>query len=111
MLHEGKRFISNCLYDNVIFIFWTLCGFKKWLYDYQARNQMILTEEQIKQFEDDVKNDRPIDIKNYIVKEEDLYDNQLSRMSLKVSNTIGHTVQNILDFIFSKLEGMMKTKK
>lgn len=79
--------------------------------DYQARNQMILTEEQIKQFEDDVKNDRPIDIKNYIVKEEDLYDNQLSRMSLKISNTIGHTVQDILDFIFSKLEGMMKTNK
>ena len=53
--------------------------------DYQARNQMILTQEQIKKFEEDVKNQRPIDIDNYIVREEDLYDNQLSKTSLKIS--------------------------
>ncbi len=76
--------------------------------DYQARNQMILTEEQIKKFEDDVKNQRPIDIDNYVIREEELYDNQLSRSSLKLSNTIGHTVQNILNFVFGKLEGMLE---
>lgn len=79
--------------------------------DYQARNQMVLTKEQIRKFEDDVKNNRPIDIKNYVVKEEDLYDNQLSRMSLKISNMIGHTVQDVLNFVFGKLESMMKTEK
>lgn len=76
--------------------------------DYQARNQMILTEEQIKKFEDDVKNQRPIDIENYVIREEELYDNQLSRNSLKLSNTIGHTVQNILNFVFGKLEGLLE---
>jgi len=76
--------------------------------DYQARNQMILTEEQIKKFEDDVKNQRPIDIENYVIREEELYDNQLSRNSLKLSNTIGRTVQNILNFVFGKLEGMLE---
>ena len=78
--------------------------------DYQARNQMILTEEQIKKFEDDVKNQRPIDIENYVIREEELYDNQLSRTSLKLSNTIGRTVQNILNFVFGKLEGMLEDK-
>ncbi len=77
--------------------------------DYQARNQMILTQEQIKKFEEDVKNQRPIDIDNYIVREEDLYDNQLSKTSLKISNTIGRTIQNILNFIFGKLEGLMES--
>lgn len=76
--------------------------------DYQARNQMILTEEQIKKFEDDVKNQRPIDIENYVIREEELYDNQLSRNSLKLSNTIGRTVQNILNFVFGKLEGLLE---
>ncbi|MCI8588856.1 MAG: hypothetical protein HFG40_04310 [Bacilli bacterium] len=78
--------------------------------DYQARNQMILTQEQIEKFEEDVKNQKPIDIENYIVREEELYDNQLSRVSLKISNTIGHTVENVLNFIFGKLEGMMNPK-
>jgi len=76
--------------------------------DYQARNQMILTQEQIKKFEDDVKNKRPIDIENYVTREEELYDNQLSRTSLKLSNTIGRTVQSILNFVFGKLEGMLE---
>lgn len=77
--------------------------------DYQARNQMILTQEQIEKFEEDVKNQRPIDIENYIVREEELYDNQLSKASLKISNTIGRTVQNVLNFIFGKLEGVMES--
>lgn len=76
--------------------------------DYQSRNQMILTEEQILKFEEDVKNQRPIDIKNYVIKEEELYDNQLSKFSLKLSNGIGNTVENILGFIFERLEGMME---
>ncbi len=76
--------------------------------DYQARNQMILTQEQIEKFEDDVKNQRPIDVENYIVREEELYDNQISRTSLKISNKIGQTVENILNFIFGKLEGMLE---
>lgn len=96
---------------TLLFLFFGLYAASRNGYiDYQARNQMVLTEEQIKQFEEDVKNERPIDIKNYIVKEEELYDNQLSRMSLKISNTIGHTIQDILDFVFGKLEGMMKTQ-
>lgn len=76
--------------------------------DYQARNQMILTQEQIEKFEDDVKNQRPIDIENYIVREEELYDNQISRTSLKISNSIGQTVESILNFIFGKLEGLIE---
>lgn len=76
--------------------------------DYQARNQMILTQEQIAKFEEDVKNQRPIDIENYVIREEELYDNQLSRTSLKLSNTIGRTVQNVLNFVFGKLEKMLE---
>lgn len=78
--------------------------------DYQARNQMILTEEQISKFEEDVKNQKPIDINNYVIKEDELYDNQLSKFSLKLSNSIGNTVEDILGFIFGKLEGMMEAK-
>ena len=77
--------------------------------DYQSRNKTILTEEQIKKFENDVKENRPIDIENYITDKQAQYDNNISRLSLKVSSTIGETFENILNYIFGKLENAMNT--
>ena len=78
--------------------------------DYQSRNKTILTEEQIKEFENDVRENKPIDIKNYITDKEEEYDNSISRLSLKLSNTIGKTFEKALNYIFGKLENAMNTK-
>ena len=77
------------------------------LIDYQAKNKTALTEEQIKMFEEDVKNNVEIDLKKYIEDKEEKYDNNISKTTLKLSNTIGKTVQNALDFLFGKLESAM----
>ena len=77
--------------------------------DYQSRNKTILTEEQIKKFENDVKENKPIDIENYITDKEEEYDNNISKLSLKVSHTIGETFENILNYVFGKLENVMNT--
>ena len=76
--------------------------------DYQARNKKILTEEQIKKFEDDVKENKVIDI--YISTKEDEYDNKISSISLKISQTIGKTFENTINFIFKELENTMNNK-
>lgn len=77
------------------------------LIDYQARNKTVLTEEQIKMFEEDVKNNIEIDLKKYVEDKEEKYDNNISKTTLKLSNTIGETIQNGLDFLFGKLEKAM----
>ena len=77
------------------------------LIDYQAKNKTSLTEEQIKMFEEDVKNNVQIDLKKYIDNKEDKYDNNISKTTLKLSNTIGETVEVILNFVFGKLENAM----
>lgn len=77
------------------------------LIDYHAKNQTALTEEQIKMFEEDVKNNVEIDLKKYIDNKEDKYDNNVSKTTLKLSNTIGETIQNALDFLFGRLEDAM----
>ncbi len=77
------------------------------LIDYQAKNKTSLTEEQIKMFEEDVKNNVQIDLKKYIDNKEDKYDNNISKTTLKLSNTIGETVEGILNFVFGKLENAM----
>ena len=75
--------------------------------DYQARNRTALTEEQIKMFEDDVKNNVEIDIKKYLDDKEEKYDNNVSKTTLKLSNAIGECVAKALDFMFGKLDKVM----
>lgn len=79
------------------------------LIDYQAKNKATLTEEQIKMFEEDVKNNVEIDLKKYIENTEEKYDNKISKTTLKLSNTIGETIKGALDFLFGKLENVMKS--
>lgn len=76
--------------------------------DNQYKNKKILTEEQIKQFEDDVKNNRPIDINNYVVDKEEAYDNKLSKAGLKISNTIGKCFESAINYVFGKFQSSMK---
>ena len=75
--------------------------------DYQARNRTALTEEQIKMFEDDVKNNVEIDIKKYLDDKEEKYDNNVSKTTLKLSNAIGKGAAKALDFMFGKLDKVM----
>ena len=77
------------------------------LIDYQAKNKTVLTEEQIKMFEEDVKNNVSIDLKKYINDKEEEYDNNISKTTLKVSNKIGEAIQGVLNFLFGKMEDMI----
>lgn len=74
------------------------------LVDYQAKSKMELTEEQIKKFESDVKNNVEIDLEEYIVDYEGQYDNNISKTTMNISKTIGETIQNTLNFIFEKID-------
>ncbi len=77
------------------------------LIDYQAKNKTVLTEKQIKMFEEDVKNNVQIDLKKYVENKEEKYDNNISKTTLKLSNTIGETIEGVLNFMFGKLENVM----
>ena len=63
--------------------------------DYQARNRTALTEEQIKMFEDDVKNNVEIDIKKYLDDKEEKYDNNVSKTNLSLSN-VAYSLESLL---------------
>lgn len=74
------------------------------LIDYPAKHRTTLTNENIKQFEEDIKNNEKIDLKKYTYYKDDKYDNTISKTTLKVSNFIGNTIKSTLDFMFSRME-------
>ena len=77
------------------------------LIDYQAKYKTSLTEKQIKQFEEDVNNNINVDIKDYIDVNNKRHSNNISKTTLKISNTIGKMVKNTLNIIFEGLESVM----
>ena len=74
------------------------------LIDYQARNKTVLTEEKIKQFEEDVKNGKEIDINDYVSNINRNYQTKLSQAGLNVSNTISKVVKTGVDNIFRYID-------
>ena len=79
--------------------------------DYSSRHKKVLTDKNIKEFEEDIKNNKEIDIKKYSYDDTDKYDNSISKTTLKVSSFLGSTVKSILDFTFGKLEKLVNEKE
>ncbi len=75
-------------------------------YDYKEYNKMIITEEAMKKFEDDVAAGKDITLDDYINTEYKDYSNNVSKLGLKTSETLENFVtKGIGSFfkIFSKL--------
>ena len=67
--------------------------------NYQKR---VLTEESIQQFEEDVRNGNMIDVNDYVLKTKD-YSNNISRVSLDLSNKIGGMIRSGIVYFFDKI--------
>ena len=73
----------------------------------ENRKQNILTEEAIKQFENDVAAGKEIIASNYLKKEKN-YNNKISTFALKVSNFIEKTYKKTILKIFKEISNMVE---
>lgn len=78
-------------------------GSNSGLIDYPAKHRTKMTEENIKKFEEDIKNNVNIDLNNYVDYKEKKYDNGVSKTMLKTSNFLGESVKTTLDFLFTNI--------
>jgi hypothetical protein len=69
-------------------------------YEYKLSNKKSLTEEQIEQFEQDVKDGKDIDIKEYLVDNSVDYTNTLSRTTYKFSDKLNKVLKKGIESIF-----------
>lgn len=61
-------------------------------YETKLSKKVTLTEENIRKFEDDVKNNKIVDISNYNVEEEKDYSNKMSRLGQKINDSFGKII-------------------
>lgn len=77
-------------------------------YEYKLQEKTILTNEKIKEFEQDVKNNQDIDIKTYLETEEIDYSNNVTNIMYKISDNGSKIVKKCLKTIFKKLSYLVE---
>ena len=77
-------------------------------YEYKLSNKKNLTNEQIKQFEEDVKEGKDIDIKKYLVDNKIDYTNNLSRTTYKVSDKLNKLLKKGIEGIFKYVNKLVE---
>ena len=93
----------------ILFIIFSIIYFSSinGYYEKENTKERIFTEEKIKEFEEDVKLGKNIDVKNYLSKEEPNYQNKVTRLGDGASNIITSSFTNILEKGFKFLEKML----
>ena len=76
-------------------------------YEYQKHEQVTLTEEQIKKFEQDVKDGKEIDIESYVSDVNKNYQTKLSQAGLNLSNGLANIVKTGVDGFFKYINSVV----
>jgi len=69
-------------------------------YEYKLSQKTNLTDEAIKQFEQDIKDGKEVDVNDYIDDKTKNYDNNLTKINKKVSESISKVFGGSLKYFF-----------
>lgn len=105
-MNNSKPFWIIMLIFFVIYISIFMAS-KSGYYEYENKNNKLLTEAKMKQFEEDVKNGKNIDLKNYFDENNVNYDNKVTIFGNKVSNIVNATVSKSLQGSFKIIEKLI----
>lgn len=94
------KFILLCF---VICFLVILFAGKTGYYEKKLRNNSILTEEQIKKFENDIKEGKTVDINNYVINENKDYTTNFTNDIYSVSLKVEKTIDKVIKFIFNEV--------
>lgn len=77
-------------------------------YEYENKNKTILTEEKMKEFEDDVANGKSVDLKNYFEDNNKNYENKITNAGNTISNIISTSIFKSLEESFKLIEKLVE---
>lgn len=101
------------VFNTTIFILFTIftCLFlasSSGYYEYQSKEKSKLTEEKIKEFEEDLRKGKKVDLKNYLTLEKKNYDNKITKFGNVLSNFIDYEMMSALEKTFNFFEKLIE---
>ena len=104
----NKKIVKIVVYTTVIIF---LCSYfieTSGYYEYNLQHRKNLTEEGIKQFEEDVKEGKDIDINDYLKQTNIDYSNKLTKTTSNASIKLNNYIKEILTNGFGIFEKLVK---
>lgn len=97
-----KNKVFLCIFLS-LFIFFVILLLAQSQGYYKNRNEKakVLTEEQITNFEEDIKNGKEVDIKKYVLYEDKDYSNKVSSDIYKISLKLETAVDSVIKMVFN----------
>ena len=77
-------------------------------YEYTMRERTIITNEKIKEFEENIKNKENIDIKDYYNNKELDYSNKITTLVYNVSDNSNKLARKVIKYLFKKLGSLVE---
>lgn len=77
-------------------------------YEYENKEKSKFTEEKMKEFEEDLKKGKKVDIKDYLVNETKKYDNKVTDIGLALSDALNSGISTGLEKTFKFVEKLIE---
>lgn len=77
-------------------------------YEYENKSRTVLTEEKMKEFEEDVANGKSVDLKNYFEDNNKNYDNKITDVGSTISNIVSTSIFKGLEKSFKLIEKLVE---
>lgn len=98
------NFILTCLF--ILFLSLYIAS-ENGYYEYKNKERAEFTEEKMKQFEEDIKSGKRVDINDYLTKETQRYDNKVTDFGNKLSDIIDNSMMNAIEKSFSAVDKLI----
>lgn len=105
----NKKFLIKAIFGMffVAFVISYVIG-ESGYYEYELANKKYLTEEEMKKFEEDVRNGENIDLKDYTVETRKDYTNKFTDVVTNTSLTINEYLKKTIESVFGLLNKMIE---
>ena len=106
MKEKIKKIVKVLFYFSLLFFLVIYLGQMTGYHKVPEERKIVLTDEAMERFEEDVKNGKEIIAGNYLEKEND-YNNNLSLLGVKLSKLIENGFNKIMWLILNELESVI----
>ena len=77
-------------------------------YEYTMQQRTIITNEKIKEFEEDIRKNESIDLKEYLDKEQNNYSNKITTLVYNISDNSNKLARKVIKYLFKKLSSLVE---
>lgn len=106
MKEKIKKIVKVLFYFSLLFFLVIYLGQMTGYYKVPEERKVVLTDEAMERFEEDVKNGKEIIAGNYLEKENN-YNNNLSLLGVKLSKLIENGFNKLMWLILNELESVI----